>query len=151
VELSLAQAEVMRTLAVQQQAKASLAEAQVQAPINGEVLYVHTRSGETISSDGIIELGQTGQMQAIAEVYQSDVPNVHRGQGVQVTSDSIPGILRGTVKRIGSQVRRQSIVNTDPSTNIDARVVEVHVLLDKLSSQKAAKLTNLQVQVVIQL
>jgi HlyD family secretion protein len=38
---------------------------------------------------------------------------------------------------------------TDPSTNIDARIVEVHVTLDRPSSQKAAKSTNLQVRVTI--
>lgn len=32
--------------------------------------------------------------------------------------------------------------------NIDARIVEVHVQLDNLSSQKAAKFTDLQVRTV---
>ena len=114
------------------------------------MLYIHTRSGEVVSTDGIVELGQTRQMQAIAEVYQSDVSHIRPGQHVRITSDSIPGELTGTVERVGSQVRRQAIVNTDPSANIDARVVEVHVTLDAASSQKAAKFTNLQVQVVIE-
>jgi len=68
---------------------------------------------------------------------------------VQITSDALPDELQGTVDRIGLQVRRQSVVNTDPSTNIDGRVVEVHVRLDKASNQKAAQLTNLQVKAVI--
>jgi len=42
------------------------------------------------------------------------------------------------VESIGAQVQRQSTVNTDPSENIDARIVEVHVRLDDASSQKAA-------------
>jgi HlyD family secretion protein len=88
-------------------------------------------------------------MYAIAEVYQSDVNKVHPGQKVRVTSDTIPGALQGTVERVGSQVRRQAVVNTDPSANIDSRVVEVHVVLDDASSQKAAKFTNLQVKVAI--
>jgi len=90
-------------------------------------------------------------MVAVAEVYQSDVSKVRPGQQVRVTSDSIPGELQGTVERVGSQVRRQEIVNTDPSTNIDSRVVEVHVALNDSSSQKAAKFTNLQVKVEIEL
>jgi HlyD family secretion protein len=68
-----------------------------------------------------------------------------------VTSDSLPGELQGTVDWIGSKVLRQNVVNTDPSENIDARVVEVHVRLNEASSQKAAKFTNLQVKVVIEL
>jgi HlyD family secretion protein len=58
--------------------------------------------------------------------------------------------LLGKVERIGSQVKRQTIVNTDPSTNIDARVIEVHVALDAASSQKAAKFTNLQITAEIE-
>ncbi len=149
VDVRSAQAEVNRVIAARNQAKASFEQSLVRSPTNGEVLDVHTRAGEVVSTDGIAEIGQTQQMQAIAEVYQSDVSKVRVGQQVWVTSDSIPGELTGTVERVGSQVRRQAIVNTDPSANIDARVVEVHINLDDASSQKAAKFTNLQVQVVI--
>lgn len=150
VDVQADQAEVNRTIAARNQAKASLENALVRSPINGEVLYVHTRSGEVVSEDGIVEIGQTGQMQAVAEVYQSDINRVRPRQRVRVTSDAIPGELTGIVERVGSQVRRQAIVNTDPSTNIDARIVEVHATLDAASSQKATKFTNLQVKVVIE-
>ena len=150
VDVQAAQAEVDRTIANAKQAKASLEQASVKAPQAGEVLYIHTRAGEVVSSDGIIEIGQTEQMEAISEVYQSDVGKVRMGQKVKVSSEAISGDLRGTVSQIGAQVRRQTIVNTDPSTNIDARIVEVHVTLDRASSQKAAKSTNLQVRVAIE-
>lgn len=150
VDVRAAQAEVDQAIAARDQAGASLEQSLVRSPIDGEILYIHTRSGEVVSTDGIVEIGQTRQMQAIAEVYQSDISRVRVGQRVHLTSDSIPEELTGTVERIGSQVRRQTVVNTDPSTNIDARVIEVHIKLDAISSQKAAKFTNLQVQVVIQ-
>jgi HlyD family secretion protein len=150
VEVQANQAEVEQAIAARNQAKAALAKALVRAPIAGEILYVHTRSGEVVSTDGIVEIGQTRQMQAIAEVYQSDIEQIRVGQQVRVTSTAMAGQLTGTVKRVGSQVRRQTVVNTDPSANIDARVIEVHITLDAASSRKAAKLTNLQVQVVIQ-
>jgi HlyD family secretion protein len=150
VDVNTAQAEVDRTIANAKQAKASLEQSLVKAPQSGEVLYIHTRPGEVVSSNGIVEIGQTEQMEAIAEVYQSDVSKVRVGQRVRVSSEAIEGELIGTVSKIGSQVRRQTIVNTDPSTNIDARIVEVHVQLDRSSSQKAAKSTNLQVRVTIE-
>lgn len=150
VDIRAAQAEVDRAIAVHNQAKAALDQASVRSPVDGEVLYVHTRSGEVVSNDGIVEIGQTRQMKAIAEVYQSDVNEIHTGKRVRVTSDAIPGELTGTVERVGSQVRRQTIINTDPSSNIDARVVEIHARLDNASSQKAAKFTNLQVRVAIE-
>jgi HlyD family secretion protein len=151
VDVRSAQAEVNRTIAARNQAKTNLNQASVRSPVDGEVLYIHTRSGEIVSNDGIAEIGQTRRMQAITEVYQSDVSKVRPGQRVRVKSDAISGELTGTIERVGSQVRRQTIINTDPSSNIDSRVVEVHAALDPASSQKAAKFTNLQIQVVIEL
>ena len=66
-------------------------------------------------------------------------------------SESILLRLYQIVERIGWQVQRQNVINSDPSNNIDARIIEVHIKLDDLSSQKAGQLTNLQVKAVIQL
>ncbi len=150
VDIDAAQAEVNRTIANAKQAKANLDQSSVKAPQSGEVLYVHARAGEVVGSDGIVEIGHTEQMEAIAEIYQSDIAKVRLGQRAKVFSEAISGDLTGTVSQIGSQVRRQTIVNTDPSTNIDARIIEVHVTLDPASSQKTVKSTNLQVRVTIE-
>ena len=40
------------------------------------------------------------------------------------------------------------MINTDPSANTDARVIEVHAELDPASSRRAADLSNLQVTAV---
>ncbi|WP_017317721.1 ABC exporter membrane fusion protein [Mastigocladopsis repens] len=151
LDVEAAKAEVNDAIAEVNQAKKNLAQAYVRSPQAGQVLDIHTRAGEVVSDDGIAEIGQTDQMYAVAEVYQSDVSKVRPGQQVRVISDSLPSELQGKVDRIGLQVRRQSVVNTDPSSNIDARVVEVHVRLDDASSQKAAQFTNLQVKAVIAL
>lgn len=150
VDVEANQAEIDRAIAAMKQAKVNLDQAYIKAPIAGEILAIHTRAGEVISSDGIVSLGKTQQMYAIAQVYQSDIQKVKPNQKVKILSDSIAGELLGKVERIDSQVKRQTIVNSDPSTNIDGRVVEVHVVLDRDSSQKAAKFTNLQVTMEIE-
>ncbi len=151
VDVNTAKTEVDRAIAAVTQAKVSLDQAYVKAPQDGVVMKIYSRAGELVSStDGIIDLGQTDRMDAIAEVYQSDVIKIKTGQKARVIGDSLPGELHGTVERIGWQVQRQQVINTDPSANIDSRVVEVHVALDAASSQKAARLTNLQVQVSIE-
>jgi HlyD family secretion protein len=149
VDVAAAQADVNQAIAAVTQAQANLAQAFVKAPQAGVVMKIQTRAGELISSNGIVELGQTNRMTAVAEVYQSDVPQVAVGQTAVITSNSLPQPLRGKVEWIGWQVQRQQVINTNPSENIDARVVEVYVALDDASSQQAAKFTNLQVQVVI--
>lgn len=149
-DVQTAQAEIKRAIAAVSQAKANLEQAFVKSPQNGTVLDIHTRPGELVGNSGIVEIGQTERMYVVAEVYQTDISRVRVGQRVRVTSDSLADQLQGTVESIGAQVQRQNIVNTDPSENIDARVVEVRVRLDDTSSQKAAKFTNLQVKAVIE-
>ncbi|TYQ27708.1 ABC exporter membrane fusion protein [Pseudanabaena sp. UWO310] len=150
VDVEANQVEIDRAIAAMKQAKANLDQAYVKATIAGEILEIHTRAGEVVSDNGIVSIGKTQQMYAIAQVYQSDIQKVKPNQRVKILSDSISGELLGKVERIDSQVKRQTIVNTDPSTNIDGRVVEVHVVLDRDSSQRAAKFTNLQVTMEIE-
>jgi HlyD family secretion protein len=87
----------------------------------------------------------------VIEVYQSDINKIRVGQRVKITSNSLSGELKGTIDRVGIQVKRQNVINADPTSNIDDRVIEVHTVLDPESSQKSAKFTNLQIQAVINL
>ena len=149
VDVQVARADIDRAKAAVQQAQAQLAQAFIIAPQAGMILDIHTRPGELVGSDGIVELGQTQQMYAVAEVYQSDIGKVRPGQSAKIVSDSLPQALQGRVDWISAKVQRQNIINTDPSENIDSRIVEVHVRLDPAASKMAAKFTNLQVNVVI--
>lgn len=151
VDVAVLQADLERAIAARDQSQVNLDQATIKAPIAGEILAIHTQAGEIIGNDGIVELGNTQTMVAIAQVYQSDITQVKLGQVVRIRGDALAEALSGRVQRIDSHVKRQTIVNTDPSTNIDGRIIEVHVALDRPSSQRAAKLTNLQVTVEIQL
>lgn len=150
-DVANAQAEVDSAQATVEKIKAELAQAYIRAPRAGQILEINTRSGETVGDQGIVDLGQTDQMYTVAEVYQSDIKKVRPGQRVRISSDSLPNELVGRVDWIGMQVKRQNIINADPSSNIDARVVEVHVQMNHLSSLKASRFTNLQVKAVIEL
>ena len=151
VDVMVAQAEVNRAVAAMNRAEAELKQAYIHSPQAGQIFDIHTRPGEKVSSDGIVEIGQTSQMYAIVEVYQSDVNKIRLGQEVELLADAVPGKLNGIVDQIGLQVLRQNVVNSDPSTNIDSRVIEVNVRLDDESSQKAARFTNLQVKAVVEI
>ena len=58
-------------------------------------------------------------------------------------------MLRGKVVEVGLEINKQDVLNADPAAQFDARVVEVKVQLDQLSSRRVAGLTNLSVQVAI--
>jgi HlyD family secretion protein len=150
VDVEAAQAQVEQSIAAVQQAQKQLDQATVRAPQNGTVLEIHTRPGELISSEGIVELGQTQQMTAVLEVYETDIGKVKIGQSTKLFADSLPDGFSGEVEEVGVQVKRQNVVNADTSANIDARVVEVRVRLDSGSAKQVSRLTNLQVTGEIQ-
>ena len=149
VDVAVSTAEVRQAEATVARAKAELDNAYIKAPQAGRILEILTRPGEVISNDGIVKIGQTSQMYAVAEVYESNISQVQIGQQATLTSSAISGKLNGTVEKIGLKVQRQEVINTDPTENIDAKVIEVRVLLDKESSLKVESLTNLSVKVKI--
>jgi len=119
----------------------------IRAPFAGRILDIHARPGEIVGLDGVLELGRVGSMYAIAEVYETDVRNVHKGLRARITSSALPDDLGGTVERIRPKVQKMDEIGTDPAARKDARIVEVEIRLDE--SKAAANLTNLQVDVEI--
>jgi HlyD family secretion protein len=137
-----------------EQAKAELDDIYVRVPVAGQILKINTRVGEQVNtSQGIVELGQTDQMYAIAEVYETDVGKVRLGQRAAIVSENggFEGELQGTVDHIGLQIKKKNVLNSDPAADKDARVVEVKVRIDPKDNPKAAGFTNLQVRVRIDL
>lgn len=151
VDVTAAAAEVQSAIATLKRAQENLTQAYIKSPQDGQIFEIYARPGEVVGTDGIADIGKTTQMNAVVEVYQSDMRKIRIGQKANITSTSLAGKLQGTVSRIGIQVKRQNTINADPTTNIDDRVVEVHVSLDPASSVKASQFTNLQVQAVIDL
>ena len=149
VDVQVAQAEVEQAQAKVKKAETDLAQTVITAPQNGQILKIYTYPGEKIAEQGIVSLGQTQQMMAIAEVYQGDMGQVRVGQKATVTSPVLDKSLSGTVERIDLEIQRQTIVNEDPAANIDAKVVEVRIRLDAQSSALVTGLTNLQVTTTI--
>lgn len=148
VDVKAAQTEVDNATAALKQARTNLQQAYIRSPMTAQILKIHARTGEKID-DGIVELGQTSQMVAVAEVYQTDISKVKLGQQAIVTSQAFPGELKGKVSQIGLQVNRQNVFSNQPGENLDRRVVEVKIRLNPQDSNKVASLTNLQVQTAI--
>jgi len=147
-DLQQAQASVDVAVANMQRAKADLEAAIVRSPINGQVIKIHSKEGEQVGNNGIAEIGNTSQMYAVAEVYETDIQNVKRGQRATISSSAFPGEISGTVEQVGLAIRKNDVLNTDPAANTDVRVVEVKIRLD--DSRLVSGLTNLQVKVKIE-
>jgi HlyD family secretion protein len=151
VDVEVARSQVAAAQASVARAQAELDLATVRSPQDGQVLKIHTRPGELVSDQGIISLGQTQRMVAVAEVYEVDLSHIRVGQTATVISknNAFSEVLRGEVVEVGLEINKQDVLNTDPAAQFDVRVVEVKVLLDETSSRRVAGLTNLSIQVFI--
>jgi len=149
-DVSAAQAEVDASAAEVERARVLLKECRIRAPQNGTLLRIHCRAGERVSSKGLAELAETGQMVAVAEVYQGDVPRLRLQQACLLTSNALTRPLHGRVQRVSQQVQRQNIFSEQPGEQFDQRVVEVRVALDGPSNKLARGWTHLQLQAVFE-
>lgn len=154
VDIEIAEAELAQALIQVEQRRAELEDTEVRVPLAGQILKINTRVGEQVNtSEGIAELGQTDQMYAIAEVYETDISKVRIGQRATLSSEygGLSGSLQGKVEQIGRQIRESSQTQdtSDPTRDANARVVEVKIRLDPTDSSKVAALTGMQVRIKI--
>ncbi|MBC1220057.1 ABC exporter membrane fusion protein [Nostoc sp. UCD121] len=151
-DIAAAQADVDSALASVNQAKAEWDLSIVRSPITGQIMKINTWPGEIIGTTGIADLGRTQQMYVVAEVYETDIKKVRIGQSAIITSDALPGKLRGKVTDIGLQVGKQNIFNNNPQADTDNKIVDVKIRIDNLQdNQRVAGLTDLQVEVIIEI
>ena len=130
-------------------ARADLEAAEVRSPIKGQVLRIHVWPGERVADMGIVEIGDTHVMHAVAEVYEQDVGRVAVGQAAKVRIPTLGEELTGRVVRKDLVVSRKVVFSNDPVADIDARVVEVRIELSDKDSPKVVGLSNARCEVVI--
>lgn len=120
------------------------ARAEVRAPIAGTILDVLVTPGQRPPADGLMRMGDTGQMMAEVEIWQDRISAVAPGQPVEIVAEALGQRLHGRVDSIGLIVGRQGLISDDAAANSDARVIRVLVALDAASSGVAARYTNLE-------
>lgn len=144
-DVALAARNVESARADLERARRDVARAEVRAPIDGTVLTIHVRAGEKPGAKGILNLGNLDVMTAEAEIYQTQIGRISAGDPATVTADALSQPLHGTVSRVGLEVGRQTLTDSSPAANTDARVVKVYIRLDPDSAAIARRFTNLQV------
>ena len=154
VDVEIAKAELEQALIQVQQRKAELDNTQAKAPVAGQILQINTRVGEQVNTEqGIAELGQTEQMYIVAEVYETDIVRVKKGQTATINSEygGFKGEIKGKVDQIGLQIGKTRLNQdkTNPNTDVNARVVEVKIRVNPEDNPKISALTGMQVRVKI--
>ena len=146
-DLLISEARILKLKSAINSINFDLAQTQLKSPIDGIVLQILAREGERPSSSGVLNVGANQLMEALIEVYESDIDRIEIGQVVDLISENggFNGSLRGQVNLISPQVRQRRVLSTDPTGDADSRVVEVRVKLDKGSAEKVSHLTGMKV------
>ena len=119
----------------------------LRSPIDGYILAINTRVGERPKNEGILEIGSSQNMEALIEVYESDIDRVFISQKVELSSENggFKETLQGDVIRISPQVKQRKVLSTDPTGDADARIIEVLVKLDKSSMDLVKSFAGMKV------
>jgi HlyD family secretion protein len=143
-DIMVAEMRVLASEAELAKATRDLAKAYVRAPISGTILSLENQIGEKPESTGFATMANLDRMTAEVEVYQNSVGGLRVGSTVSLTADAFKTPLTGKISRIGLEVKKQTMIDSTPAANTDARVVKAYVALDSASSTLARPFTNLQ-------
>ena len=134
-ELLKLQKQKINLIGDQKNIKIDLFNSKLRSPIDGFILGINTRVGERPKNEGILDIGSSQKMEALIEVYESDIDRVFISQNVELISENggFKETLKGKVIRISPQVKQRKVLSTDPTGDADSRIIEVLVKLDKES------------------
>jgi multidrug resistance efflux pump len=128
-DIRVAQAQVDGAVARRDEARATLAELNIHAPIDGTVLQLKSRVGEyynTLGTEPILVLGDTRTLKVRMDVDERDVARIKLNANGYVTLDAYPGRrFEGKVIEIGRRMGRKNVRSDDPVERIDTKILEV--------------------------
>jgi multidrug resistance efflux pump len=123
-----ADAEVLAAEGRVRTAQERIRKCRIVAPIDGTILTVYARAGEsfsTVTPRPLFSLADTSARRVKAEVDERDLGKVRIGQNVIIQADGFDEKkLTGTVASISAVMGRKSIYTGDPSDKIDRDVLE---------------------------
>lgn len=145
VDVEVARREHELNRAATRRILADIEAATIVAPIDGVVLRIYNRPGESATTK-VLDLGQTDRMVAMAEVFEADIRRIRPGQQAEILLPALGEWLNGRVARIGQFVGKRETLTADPVAEVEARVFRVHIDLDGASSQRARRFSNMQIE-----
>ena len=126
--------DVANTQARIDSAKRALEDAVVRSPIDGVVVQIFARQGERVPPIGIVKIVDMNKLRVLADVDELHVGRLKPGGKVEVTFRGNNDVYKGTIERIAPTVKRMQRVEPDGGSSTDARVVQVEIKIDDMSS-----------------
>jgi len=123
-----ADAEVLAAEGHVQEARERIKKCSIVAPLNGTVLRIYARAGEsfsTVTPRPLFSLADASGRRIKAEVDERDLGKLAVGQNVIILADGFEGRkITGSVATVSAMMGRKSIFSSDPAEKADRDVVE---------------------------
>jgi HlyD family secretion protein len=133
-DVAIAQANINAAKARFDEIRAQIEKTIVRSPIDGIVLKLYHRAGETVTNfppSPIAAVGDTSRLRVRADIDETDVAQIALGQTAWVTADAFRDKrFRGSVSHIGAQLGRKNFRNDNPEERVDNKILEVLIDLD---------------------
>lgn len=133
VDVIQAQTQIDKAITLVKNREVDLQLTTIKSPIDGKIIDIIAREGENIDNvTGVVEIADTTQMLAVAEVYESDISKLKLGQEVKIKSDnnSFKQTLTGKIIEISPKIGKKDVLETDPAASVDSRVIEVKIAIN---------------------
>ena len=104
------------------------------------------------TDDGLALAARTSDMQVWAQVFQTDIKDITKGQRATVKAESggFKGIINAEVRSIIGEVSERDLFAINGSNDINARVILVKLDLDPSDRPKVQQLSGLNVTVTFE-
>lgn len=134
-EQSLANLQRLSAEIANAQTEQSIREAELEntfiyAPIAGTIVKILTWPGERIGERGLLEVADLSQLDVVAEVYESELPQITVGQKGCIEAAGFKRSYHAHVREMGFLVRKNDLNDTDPLADRDNRIIEVRLTLE---------------------
>jgi HlyD family secretion protein len=133
-DIAIAQAELELAKAAVGDSRAKYEKTIIKSPIEGTVLRIHHRVGESISgtaTDPVLTIGDTKVLRVRVDIDETDVNKAHMGQKAYVIADAFGGQrFWGHVVQIGELLGPKTVSSDRPAERVDRKFLEALVELD---------------------
>jgi HlyD family secretion protein len=126
-----------------------IVDSELRSPVDGYVLKVNAQVGERPGASGVIEIGNSDNMEAVLQVDEGDIKNIKPGMPVKISSENgaFTDELQAKVKQVGVKVESRKLISSNPNSDTDQedRVIEVRATLSPDSSIKVRNLVGVKI------
>ncbi len=134
-DMAIAEANLSLAQANLAEQRALLDKTRLYSPLDGVVLRRYLQAGEALSLQPptpILEVADLTRLRVRAEIDESDVSRIARGETAWVTAEAYPGQrFHGVVSRVGQRLGRKRVFTDEPTEKIDTKVLEALIDLDE--------------------